>query len=220
MKNTTTLCDDWDSPEGVPLDAILFGGRRATNVPLVLESYSWQHGVFLGATISSEQTAAAEGPVGKLRRDPFAMLPFFGNNMADYFSHWLSFGDRQLKLPRIFQVNWFRKDADGKFLWPGFAENIRPLAWVVDRLEGKAEGVTTPIGVIPAEGELDVSGLEISSSQMEELFDIDYEAWIYEVQGTSKFFEGFGEKLPAQLEFELIQLEARLKSSQGASVIS
>jgi phosphoenolpyruvate carboxykinase (GTP) len=220
MKNTTTLCDDWDSPEGVPLDAILFGGRRATNVPLVLESYSWQHGVFLGATISSEQTAAAEGPVGKLRRDPFAMLPFCGYNMADYFSHWLSFGDRELKLPRIFQVNWFRKDADGKFLWPGFAENIRPLAWVVDRLEGKAEGVTTPIGVIPAEGELNVSGLEISSSQMEELFDIDYEAWIYEVQGTSKFFEGFGEKLPAQLEFELIQLEARLKSSQGASVIS
>jgi phosphoenolpyruvate carboxykinase (GTP) len=220
MKNTTTLCDDWDSPEGVPLDAILFGGRRATNVPLVLESYSWQHGVFLGATISSEQTAAAEGPVGKLRRDPFAMLPFCGYNMADYFSHWLSFGERELKLPRIFQVNWFRKDADGKFLWPGFAENIRPLAWVVDRLEGKAEGITTPIGVIPAEGELDVSGLEISSSQMEELFDIDYEAWIYEVQGTSKFFEGFGEKLPAQLEFELIQLEARLKSSQGASVIS
>ena len=220
MQNTTTLCDDWDSPEGVALDAILFGGRRATNVPLVLESYSWQHGVFLGATISSEQTAAAEGPVGKLRRDPFAMLPFCGYNMADYFSHWLSFGDQSLKLPRIFQVNWFRKDSDGKFLWPGFSENIRPLAWVVDRLEGKAEGEATPIGVIPAAGELDVSGLDISQMQLEELFEIDFESWIYEVQGTGKFFESFGEKLPAQLEFELIQLEARLRSSLGAKVSS
>ena len=218
MSNTTTLCSDWEKPEGVVLDAILFGGRRATNVPLVLESYSWQHGVFLGATISSEQTAAAEGPVGKLRRDPFAMLPFCGYNMADYFGHWLSMAEKNLQLPRIFQVNWFRKDVDGEFLWPGFSENIRPLAWVVSRLEGKSEGVQTPIGVIPAEGELDLAGLEITDSQMEQLFDVDFEAWSYEVQGTAKFFEQFGDKLPAQLAIELLQLEARLKNSQGASI--
>jgi phosphoenolpyruvate carboxykinase (GTP) len=212
MSNTTTLCDDWEKPEGVVLDAILFGGRRATNIPLVLESYSWQHGVFLGATISSEQTAAAEGPVGKLRRDPFAMLPFCGYNMADYFSHWLSMGDRNLKLPRIFQVNWFRKDSTGSFLWPGFAENIRPLAWVVDRLENKAEGLATPLGVIPKDGELKLEGLDISSSQLQELFDIDYEAWSYEVLGTGQFFDQFGEKLPAQLAVELERLRERLLS--------
>jgi phosphoenolpyruvate carboxykinase (GTP) len=218
MSNTTTLCSDWEKPEGVVLDAILFGGRRATNVPLVLESYSWQHGVFLGATISSEQTAAAEGPVGKLRRDPFAMLPFCGYNMADYFGHWLSMADRKLQLPRIFQVNWFRKDSDGKFLWPGFSENIRPLAWVVDRLEGKAQGVETPIGVIPASAELDTEGLEISEEQLQQLFEIDFEAWSYEVKGTAQFFEQFGGKLPRDLAIELSQLEDRLKSSLGAAV--
>jgi phosphoenolpyruvate carboxykinase (GTP) len=218
MSNTTTLCSDWEKPEGVVLDAILFGGRRATNVPLVLESYSWQHGVFLGATISSEQTAAAEGPVGKLRRDPFAMLPFCGYNMADYFGHWLSMADRKLQLPRIFQVNWFRKDSDGKFLWPGFSENIRPLAWVVDRLEGKAQGVETPIGVIPADGELNTEGLEISEEQLQQLFEIDFEAWSYEVKGTAQFFEKFGGKLPRDLAIELSQLEERLKSSLGAAV--
>jgi phosphoenolpyruvate carboxykinase (GTP) len=218
MSNTTTLCSDWEKPEGVVLDAILFGGRRATNVPLVLESYSWQHGVFLGATISSEQTAAAEGPVGKLRRDPFAMLPFCGYNMADYFGHWLSMADKNLQLPRIFQVNWFRKDSDGKFLWPGFSENIRPIAWIVDRLEGKAEGIQTPIGVIPASAELNTSGLEISEQQLEELFEIDFEAWSYEVSATGQFFEQFGEKLPSQLSLELLQLEARLKNAQGASL--
>jgi phosphoenolpyruvate carboxykinase (GTP) len=187
-------------------------------VPLVLESYSWQHGVFLGATISSEQTAAAEGPVGKLRRDPFAMLPFCGYNMADYFGHWLSMADKNLQLPRIFQVNWFRKDSDGKFLWPGFSENIRPIAWIVDRLEGKAEGIQTPIGVIPASAELNTSGLEISEQQLEELFEIDFEAWSYEVSATGQFFEQFGEKLPSQLSLELLQLEARLKNAQGASL--
>ena len=218
MSNTTTLCSDWEKPEGVVLDAILFGGRRATNVPLVLESYSWQHGVFLGATISSEQTAAAEGPVGKLRRDPFAMLPFCGYNMADYFGHWLSMADKNLQLPRIFQVNWFRKDSDGKFLWPGFSENIRPLAWIVDRLEGKAEGIQTPIGVIPASAELNTKGLEISEQQLEELFDVDFEAWVYEVEATGQFFEQFGKKLPTQLALELMQLQARLKSAEGATV--
>ncbi len=216
MTNTVTLCDDWAEPQGVVLDAILFGGRRATNVPLVLESYSWQHGVFLGATISSEQTAAAEGPVGKLRRDPFAMLPFCGYNMADYFSHWLAMAEQNLKLPRIFQVNWFRKDEAGKFLWPGFGENIRALAWIVSRLEGEAEGQVSPIGTIPGPGELDLDGLTISQSSLDDLFEIDSDAWLVEVQSTIEFFAGFGEKLPAQLELELLQLEARLRDHQSA----
>lgn len=218
MTNTVTLCDDWAEPQGVVLDAILFGGRRATNVPLVLESYSWQHGVFLGATISSEQTAAAEGPVGKLRRDPFAMLPFCGYNMADYFSHWLAMAEQNLKLPRIFQVNWFRKDETGKFLWPGFGENIRALAWIVSRLEGEAVGQASPIGTIPGPGELDLDGLTISQSSLDELFEIDSDAWLVEVQSTIEFFAGFGEKLPAQLELELLQLEARLRDHQSAKV--
>jgi phosphoenolpyruvate carboxykinase (GTP) len=214
MSNTTTLCADWENPEGVVLDAILFGGRRATNVPLVLESYSWQHGVFLGATISSEQTAAAEGPVGKLRRDPFAMLPFCGYNMADYFSHWLSLADRKLQLPRIFQVNWFRKDSEGKFLWPGFSENIRPLAWIVERLEGKAEGVATPIGVIPNMRELNLAGLDMPEVQLEELFDVDAEAWGYESQNIRQFFEQFGKKMPVELSSQLSKLISRLSADQ------
>jgi phosphoenolpyruvate carboxykinase (GTP) len=146
------------------------------------------------------------------------MLPFCGYNMADYFGHWLSMADRNLQLPRIFQVNWFRKDSDGKFLWPGFSENIRPLAWVVDRLEGKAQGVETPIGVIPADGELNTEGLEISEEQLQQLFEIDFEAWSYEVKGTAQFFEQFGGKLPRDLAIELSQLEDRLKSSLGAAV--
>lgn len=218
MANTVTLCEDWAEPDGVVLDAILFGGRRATNVPLVFESHSWQHGVFLGATISSEQTAAAEGPVGKLRRDPFAMLPFCGYNMADYFSHWLSMADHDFKLPRIFQVNWFRKDASGNFLWPGFGENIRALAWIVARLEGTAAGLASPIGTIPGPDELALDGLQITQANLEELFEIDSEAWLIEVQSTMEFFASFGEKLPAQLELELLQLEARLREYQSAPI--
>ena len=220
MRNTATLCSDWESPEGVELDAILFGGRRATNVPLVVRSRSWEHGVFIGATISSEQTAAAEGPIGVLRRDPFAMLPFCGYNMADYFAHWLSFGDSvpREKLPQIFQVNWFRKGSDGKFLWPGFGENSRVIDWIISSLEGKAEGIETPIGLVPKPAELNLEGLGISTDQLAELFDIDPEAWIYEVRSIEQFFAKFGEKLPAQLAGELIELEARLLQEQGAMV--
>ena len=209
MNDVVTKCDDWENPEGVALDAILFGGRRASNIPLVTESFGWQHGVFMGATISSEQTAAAEGPVGKLRRDPFAMLPFCGYNMADYFAHWLSFANEK-HLPRIFQVNWFRKAADGSFLWPGFAENSRVIEWIINRLENRHEGQATPIGIIPSQGELNLEGLEISQAQFDELFEIDPESWQIEAELTHKFFDGFGSKLPIELAMQLAALEFRL----------
>jgi len=220
MKNTATICSDWESPEGVELDAILFGGRRATNVPLVVQSRSWEHGVFMGATISSEQTAAAEGPVGVLRRDPFAMLPFCGYNMADYFNHWLSFGEQisPESLPKIFQVNWFRKASDGSFLWPGFGENSRVIDWIISRLEDRTEGITSPIGLIPKVSELNLDGLNLQSRELEELFDVDPESWLYEVRSIEQFFDRFGAKLPQKLRGELIELEARLLQEQGAMV--
>ena len=220
MSNTSTLCDDWDSPEGVELDAILFGGRRATNVPLVVQSRSWEHGVFIGATISSEQTAAAEGPVGVLRRDPFAMLPFCGYNMADYFAHWLSFEDRigAENLPKIFQVNWFRKGADGRFLWPGFGENSRVIDWIISRLENRSEGRQSPIGLMPKISELNLEGLRFDPRQLEAMFDVDPESWLYEVRSIEQFFERFGDKLPQKLKGELMELEARLLQEQGAMV--
>jgi len=218
LNQLSSLSEDWESPEGVQLDAILFGGRRATNVPLVVQSRSWEHGVFIGASISSEQTAAAEGPVGKLRRDPFAMLPFCGYNMADYFSHWLEIGERvgEENLPKIFQVNWFRKGQDGKFLWPGFAENSRVIEWIVNRLEGQAKAVESPIGLLPARGGIDISGLDLDYQTMDELFEIDGESWLYEVRMAEQFFAGFGDKLPAQLGSELIELESRLIQHQRA----
>jgi len=218
LNQLSSLSEDWESPEGVQLDAILFGGRRATNVPLVVQSRSWEHGVFIGASISSEQTAAAEGPVGKLRRDPFAMLPFCGYNMADYFSHWLEIGERvgEENLPKIFQVNWFRKGQDGKFLWPGFAENSRVIEWIVNRLEGQAKAVESPIGLLPARGGIDISGLDLDYQTMDELFEIDGESWLYEVRMAEQFFAGFGDKLPVQLGSELIELESRLIQRQRA----
>ncbi len=220
MSNTATLCDDWESPEGVELDAILFGGRRATNVPLVVQSRSWQHGVFMGATISSEQTAAAEGPVGVLRRDPFAMLPFCGYNMADYFAHWLSFGEKiaEDSLPKIFQVNWFRKSSDGSFLWPGFGENSRVIDWIISRLEERSEGQQSPIGLMPNISELNLDGLNFEEGELEALFEVDPESWLYEVRSIEQFFERFGAKLPQELRAELIELEARLLQEQGAMV--
>jgi phosphoenolpyruvate carboxykinase (GTP) len=220
MTNTATLCRDWDSADGVELDAILFGGRRASNVPLVVQSRSWEHGVFMGATISSEQTAAAEGPVGVLRRDPFAMLPFCGYNMADYFSHWLEMKTETTEqlMPKIFQVNWFRKGSDGRFLWPGFGENSRVIEWVVSRIENQSQGMQTPIGLMPRLAELNLEGLDFKASELEELFDVDPESWLYEVRSIEQFFERFGEKLPSKLRGELIELEARLLQEQGAMV--
>ena len=209
-----TLSDNWADPEGVELDAIIFGGRRATNVPLVIKSFSWDHGVFLGATIASEQTAAAEGPVGKLRRDPFAMLPFCGYNMADYFSHWLSFADKldAKDLPTVFQVNWFRKDQNGKFLWPGFAENIRVIQWIVGQLEGKDTGSVSAIGTLPKSDSLNLEGLSTTAEQMEQLLDVDSDSWGVEAADIEGFFEEFGDRLPKQLADQLGELKQRLSA--------
>lgn len=216
MENLESLSEEWDSQTGVPLDAILFGGRRATNVPLVVQSRDWKHGVFMGATVSSEQTAAAEGEVGKLRRDPFAMLPFCGYNMADYFGHWLRIAELTgtENLPKIFQVNWFRKDANGKFLWPGFAENARVVEWIAGRLEGSLLGKETPIGVIPAEGELNVSGLDLSRDQLEELLSVPEATWKPELESMQEFLDSFGMRIPNELGDELAKTRSLFESSK------
>lgn len=213
IQQTPTLADDWFEQDGVPLDAILFGGRRATNVPLVAQSLSWQHGVFVGATISSEKTAAQEGTVGELRRDPFAMLPFCGYNMADYWGHWLEVGEKLGdKAPKIFQVNWFRKGADGRFLWPGFGDNSRVIDWVIRSVEGEHEGRRTAIGTLPAAGELNLSGIESVESELDELFAIDPASWLAECDLTEEFFAQFGDRVPAALQTELRELRARLSA--------
>ncbi|HEU5222539.1 MAG TPA: phosphoenolpyruvate carboxykinase (GTP) [Candidatus Lumbricidophila sp.] len=205
------LADAWYEPNGVPIDAIIFGGRRATNVPLVAEAFDWQHGVFMGATISSEQTAAAEGTVGELRRDPFAMLPFCGYNMADYWAHWLNIGAELGALaPQIFQVNWFRKGADGKFLWPGFGENARVLEWIVGRLEGDAAASDSPIGRLPAAGALNLDGLDLADGVLDQLFDVNPAMWSTEADLTEEYFAKFGDRLPAELANELSGLRSRL----------
>ncbi len=207
-----TIADNWEDPAGVPISAILFGGRRATNVPLVAQSFSWNHGVFMGATVSSEMTAAAVGGVGQLRRDPFAMLPFCGYNMADYWNHWVEMGENFSNLPKIFQVNWFRKDKDGKFIWPGFGENSRVLAWIVDRLEGQVEGVESPLGILPKSEDLNLSGLQLSAEDLSELFRIDRESWLEECSLTDEYFDMFGDRIPAELETELSELKKRLSN--------
>ena len=176
------ICPDWEKPEGVPIDIFVFGGRRAGVVPLVTEAFNWDHGVFLGATASSETTAANIGAVGNLRRDPFAMQPFCGYNMADYFQHWFDMGDRLGDhAPRIFYVNWFRKTADGKWLWPGYGENSRVLKWMCERVDGKAGARQTPIGFLPDEGDLDLTGLDLPQENIKELLRVDADAWKAEV---------------------------------------
>ncbi|WP_327106697.1 phosphoenolpyruvate carboxykinase (GTP) [Nonomuraea glycinis] len=203
------IAAEWQDPKGVPISAILFGGRRATAVPLVTESLSWQHGVFLGANIASEKTAAAEGKVGELRHDPFAMLPFCGYNMGDYFAHWLDVGRRQgAELPRIYYVNWFRKNADGKFIWPGFGENSRVLKWIVDRLNGQANAVPTPIGLLP--DALDTEGLDLAEEDLRTLLSVDREVWREEAALIPAHFETFGEQLPKELWEEYDALVDRL----------
>ncbi|MYA72643.1 phosphoenolpyruvate carboxykinase (GTP), partial [Candidatus Poribacteria bacterium] len=204
---------NWENPNGVPISAILFGGRRATTVPLVFESFNWQHGTFIGSIASSERTAAAAGTVGELRRDPMAMLPFCGYNMGDYFTHWLEMGGSTdaSKLPKIFYVNWFRKDADGGWLWPGFGENSRVLKWIVERVSGEGDAVETPIGYVPAPGGVDISGLDVTDEQMAELLHVDTEEWLNEIALIREHYERFGEKLPKALSDELDALEARLR---------
>ncbi|MET8052325.1 phosphoenolpyruvate carboxykinase (GTP) [Streptosporangium sp. NPDC005286] len=204
-----TIAREWQDPAGVPISAILFGGRRASAVPLVTEALSWQHGVFIGANIASEKTAAAEGKVGELRRDPFAMLPFCGYNMGDYFAHWLKIGQREnAELPRVYYVNWFRKNDEGKFIWPGFGENSRVLKWIVDRLNGQAEAVRTPIGLLPAG--LDTDGLAVSEEDMRTLLSVDEEIWRQEAALMPAFFQTFGDHLPRELWEEYEALVARL----------
>ncbi len=205
------ISSDWEKPEGVPIDIFIFGGRRATVVPLVMESFNWDHGVFLGATAASETTAANIGAVGNLRRDPFAMTPFCGYNMADYFQHWLDMGDRLGdKAPRIFYVNWFRKTPEGKWLWPGFGENSRVLKWMCERIDGKIEARKTAIGFLPSEGDLDLTGLAWPQEYMRELLKVDTEAWKAEAPDIEKFFAQFTARLPERLQHQLLELGARL----------
>jgi len=209
------IAPEWEDPRGVPIDAILFGGRRAGVVPLVTESLSWQHGTFLGATASSETTAAAAGKVGQLRRDPMAMLPFCGYNMGDYFGHYLKIGQKPgAKLPKIFYVNWFRTDDQGKFLWPGYGENSRVLKWVFERCDGKVSAVDTPIGRLPGTKDLDTRGLNIPEAKLERLLSVDVEGWLAEVPLIREHFAKFGPHLPEGLKKEVDDLEARLKAAK------
>jgi len=207
-----TIATNWEDPDGVPIDAILFGGRRASNVPLVTESFDWAHGVFIGATMSSEKTAAAEGTVGELRRDPFAMLPFCGYNMADYWSHWLHVGNQGQRgtLPRIYSVNWFRRAKDGSFLWPGFGENSRVLEWIMRRLDGEAPATATPIGNLPVVTDLNLAGLDLDAGALEELFAVDGNSWQIETDLTEEFFDTFGERVPLEMRRQLSALRERL----------
>jgi phosphoenolpyruvate carboxykinase (GTP) len=206
------VAPEWDDPRGVPISAILFGGRRASTVPLVTESRDWQHGVFLGATLSSETTAAATGKVGVVRRDPMAMLPFIGYHAGDYLEHWLSVGKGAdaSKLPKIFHVNWFRRGEDRRFLWPGFRENSRVLKWVIERIEGTAGAVETPIGLVPTAAELDLDGLDIDSGDLREALAVRPEEWRDELALIEEWFARVGDKLPASLHDELYGLRERL----------
>ncbi len=207
-----TIASEWEDPQGVPISAILFGGRRASAVPLVTEAFDWEHGVFLASNVASEGTAAAENKVGELRRDPFAMLPFCGYNMGDYFQHWLTIGKSTAaaNLPRIYFVNWFRKDENGKFVWPGFGENSRVLKWIFERLDGEALARTTPIGLVPGAEALDLTGLALSPAQLEVLLSVDNATWREEASLIPEAYERFGERLPAALWQQLQALNQRL----------
>src|ERR1700722_3102480 len=211
------IAPEWQDPKGVPIDAILFGGRRAGIVPLVTEAFNWQHGTFLGATVSSETTAAITGKVGQLRRDPMAMLPFCGYHMGDYFGHWLKMGTlaEASKLPKLCYVNWFRQDKNGKFLWPGYGENSRVLKWIFERCDGRVHAKDTPIGRIPDVADLDTAGLDIQGAHVEELLSVDIQGWLAEVPLIRQHFAKFGDHLPKGLQDEVAALEERLKAAKG-----
>ena len=211
IANVPTAAPEWQDPNGVPISAILFGGRRKTTMPLVTETHDWQHGVFMGSVLSSEQTAAAEGKVGVVRRDPMAMRPFIGYNVGDYFQHWLNIGKTEgAKLPKIFYVNWFRRDDDNSFLWPGFSENSRVLKWVFERVAGTAEAVDTPLGKAPAEGALDVDGLDVTPEQLQKALAIKPEEWAEELKSIEEWYEELGDHVPAELRGEVDKLRERL----------
>jgi phosphoenolpyruvate carboxykinase (GTP) len=210
-RQAPNISKHWEDPAGVPISAFLFGGRRARLAPLVYEARNWQHGVFVGATMASETTAAATGAVGVTRRDPMAMLPFCGYNMADYFRHWLEMGRRIPHPPKIFHVNWFRKDADGRYLWPGFGENVRVLKWILERVEGRANAAETPIGFVPTPDSLTLDGLKISRSALEALLHVEPGDWGAELESIDKFLDKFSRRVPAELREEQHQLSQRLQ---------
>ena len=211
IANVPTAAPEWQDPNGVPISAILFGGRRKTTMPLVTETHDWQHGVFMGSVLSSEQTAAAEGKVGVVRRDPMAMRPFIGYNVGDYFQHWLNIGKTEgAKLPKIFYVNWFRRDDDSSFLWPGFSENSRVLKWVFERVVGTADAVDTPLGKAPAEGALDVDGLDVTPEQLQKALAIKPEEWAEELKSIEEWYAELGDHVPAELRAEVDKLRQRL----------
>ncbi|HEV7733025.1 MAG TPA: phosphoenolpyruvate carboxykinase (GTP) [Candidatus Binatia bacterium] len=205
-----SISPNWEEPQGVPISAFVFGGRRARTAPLVLQAFDWNHGVFVAASVASETTAAQSGAVGVVRRDPMAMLPFCGYNMADYFGHWLKMGTAVKNPPAIFHVNWFRQNADGKFLWPGFGENLRVLRWILERAQGKGAAVKAPIGYLPEKGAIDTTGIDVSPAVMDELLTVDPEAWRGEVAGIGEFFDKFGDRLPKELERQRQELAKRL----------
>ncbi|MBE7043411.1 MAG: phosphoenolpyruvate carboxykinase (GTP) [Ruminococcaceae bacterium] len=204
------ISPEFNSPAGVPISAIVFGGRRAKTAPLVYQSFNWQHGVFVGATMASETTAAAAGAVGVVRRDPMAMRPFTGYHMGDYFKHWLEMGKKIPNAPKIFHVNWFKQNDQGKFIWPGFGDNLRVLNWILDRCDGKVDATETAIGYLPKAEDLDVSGLNLSDEVMAELLSVDKEAWLEDVANQKEFFAPLGDRMPAELKEEQAALEARL----------
>jgi len=210
-QQSPSISPKWNAPEGVPISAFIFGGRRARVAPLVYESFDWQHGVFVGATMASETTAAATGDVGITRRDPMAMLPFCGYNMADYFAHWLEMGKKIPKPPKIFHVNWFRKNADGKFLWPGYGENVRVLKWILERVEGRGAAQETPIGYVPAKNGLTLDGMKISDEALNELLRVNPEDWDAEMEDSKRFLGKFGGRLPRQISEEHEKLARRFQ---------
>lgn len=212
IKNCPCLSKEFDNPKGVPISAIVFGGRRAKAAPLVYEARDWKHGVFVGSIMASETTAAAAGKVGVVRRDPMAMLPFCGYHMGDYFQHWLDMGKKIKQKPKIFNVNWFRTDENGKFIWPGFGENLRVLDWIIRRCEGTVDAVESPVGYLPKPEDINLEGLDFSIEQLKDLLEIDRETWLEEVKGIAEFYAKFGERLPKELTKQLKELKKRVRA--------
>jgi len=213
-KNCPCISPEFDNPAGVPIDAIIFGGRRAKTAPLVYQSFDWNHGVFVGSAMASETTAAAAGAVGVVRRDPMAMLPFCGYNMGDYFAHWVEMGTKIPNPPKIFNVNWFRTDDNGKFIWPGFGDNMRVLLWILDRCANKVDAVESPIGYLPNPEDIDIEGLEsegVTIDVIKDLLSVDKKLWLEDIENLKEFYEKIGDRLPEEMKKQLSAFEDRLK---------
>jgi phosphoenolpyruvate carboxykinase (GTP) len=208
-----SIAPNWEDPQGVPISGLIFGSRRTKVIPLVFEPFDWAHGVFLGSAMSTETTAAITGQVGVVRRDPMAMLPFCGYNMADYFAHWLAMGQRLARPPKIFRVNWFRKGDDGKFLWPGYGDNMRVLKWMVERIHGeRPEAEKTPIGWLPRPGDLDTTGLSIPAGALKEALRVDAQEWLGALDDLETFYKGFGTRLPAEIARQLAETQRKFRA--------